>query len=176
MEAVIMAKQIVLDLDPQTKVRVKRKGRKSVFISPETPEERRERIRGYQRAWSARNKDKEKERGKKYRAKNRERENARCRKWFEDRPNYRANIRLKKKYGITLEQKESILLGQGGCCAICKSPDPGSETGWHLDHCHDSNKIRGVLCAPCNILLGGAKDNAQTLASAISYLRDHGIE
>lgn len=169
-----MAEQTIFDLGPQTKVRVKRKGKKLVFISPETPEERRARIRGYQRAWSARNREKEKAKNQAYREANRERENARCRQWFIDNPNYRANHQLKKKYGITLAEKDALLLKQGGC-AICKSGDPGSSMGWHLDHCHESKKVRGVLCAPCNIMLGGAKDNSDTLESAISYLKRHGV-
>lgn len=171
-----VAKQMIFDLDPQAKVRVKRKGKKFVFILPETPEERRERIRGYQRSWSAKNKEKERARNKEYRAKNKERENARCRQWFIDNPGYRANHQLKARYGITLQQKNELLSSQGECCAICQSPSAGSGTGWHLDHCHDSNKVRGVLCAPCNIMLGGARDNVETLARAISYLKLHGDE
>lgn len=171
-----VAEQMIFGLGTQTKVRVKRKGKKLVFISPETPEERRARQRGYQRAWSAKNKEKEKAKNQAYREANRERENARSRQWFIDNPDYRANHRLKKRYGITLAQKSEMLIEQNGCCAICKSPDARSGTGWHLDHCHDSNKVRGVLCAPCNIMLGGARDNVETLARAITYLKLHGDE
>jgi hypothetical protein len=174
MEAVIMAEQIVFDLGPKTKVCRTRKKRTSLKDT-ETEEERRERQRRYQRKWTDKNRESERERNRAYRAANRERENARCRQWFIDNPNYRANNQLKKKYGITLAQKGALLLEQGGC-AICKSDDPGSSMGWHLDHCHESKKVRGVLCAPCNVMLGGAKDDVATLESAISYLKKHGIE
>ena len=136
----------------------------------ESLDDRKEKARRYQQAWRDKNRDKERARCRKWRAANKDSENARCRKWFEDHPTYKADIRLRSRYGITLAQKEAMLLEQGGCCAICSSANPKSGTGWHLDHCHGSNKVRGVLCAPCNILLGGAKDNVATLANAISYL------
>lgn len=42
-----------------------------------------------------------------------------------------------------------------------------------VDHCHDSGKVRGVLCNPCNVILGHARDRPDLLESAAKYLRDN---
>jgi hypothetical protein len=78
---------------------------------------------------------------------------------------------LKSKYGITPEQKEEMFIAQGSCCAICKTTEPGGRWGWHIDHCHITGKVRGVVCNRCNIALGGFKDNIELLQSAIDYLK-----
>jgi len=61
------------------------------------------------------------------------------------------------------------LAEQGGVCALCgKVPEPP-----HLDHCHKTNLIRGVLCLQCNLRLGvyeAISDNAEWLARARMYL------
>lgn len=79
----------------------------------------------------------------------------------------RTNKRLQFVYGIDLDDHEAMLREQRGVCAICED-DP--ETGLVVDHCHTSGKVRGLLCHSCNIMLGLAKDNINTLLSAIKYL------
>lgn len=76
-----------------------------------------------------------------------------------------------KNYGMTLEDHSALFASQGSVCAICNSVEHGSR-GWHTDHCHKKNIVRGILCHHCNIILGNAKDNTDILASAISYLKD----
>ena len=78
---------------------------------------------------------------------------------------------LKFKYGITLEQRNSILTAQGECCAVCNRTDPGSTKDWNVDHDHNTGKIRGILCHDCNLLLGHAKDDVSILQRAINYLK-----
>lgn len=75
-------------------------------------------------------------------------------------------------YGISEADKIKLLLEQGGNCAICFTMDPGRR-GWALDHCHDTGKVRGVLCGPCNAGLGLLKDNIKVLQRAIEYLEKH---
>lgn len=96
-----------------------------------------------------------------------------------NRTRERRRVRL-KKYGLTQEQFDAIWASQHGCCAICsvKLLDIGDyETGNNrppnsacVDHCHASDKVRGLLCIPCNLMLGYAKDNTKTLVKAIQYL------
>jgi hypothetical protein len=64
-------------------------------------------------------------------------------------------------YGITKEQ-----LGQD-CCQIC-----GGYQRLSIDHDHNTGKVRGLLCSPCNIGLGGFKDNPHSLTKAIEYLKN----
>ena len=61
---------------------------------------------------------------------------------------------------------------QNGRCAICKTDSPGGKGNWHLDHCHDSKNVRGLLCGTCNVGLGMFKDNPLLLAAAADYLLD----
>jgi hypothetical protein len=81
---------------------------------------------------------------------------------------------LKKKYGITLDQRNSMLAAQDYCCAICQAITPGvTGRDWHTDHCHSTKKVRGILCSRCNLMLGHALDNPDTLAAGAAYLREH---
>jgi hypothetical protein len=78
---------------------------------------------------------------------------------------------LFRTYGITLEQRDEMLRYQGGVCAICKSDSSSlGQLDWAVDHCHTTGRVRGILCHPCNTLLGAARDNQQILSNAINYL------
>lgn len=44
----------------------------------------------------------------------------------------------------------------------------------HIDHCHATGKIRGVLCSNCNMSIGGFKESISSLEKAIKYLKTHG--
>lgn len=76
---------------------------------------------------------------------------------------------LRRKYGISLETYNLMLAGQGNRCAICRTLLPGGH-GTHTDHDHSTGKVRGLLCAGCNIGLGGFKDSQEALSLAIQYL------
>src|SRR6266403_544492 len=55
-----------------------------------------------------------------------------------------------RRYGLTLDDYDRILRGQGGACAICGTREPGGKKGrFTVDHCHESGKIRGLLCINC---------------------------
>lgn len=75
------------------------------------------------------------------------------------------------RYKLTPAQFAGIFASQGEKCAICGGTEPKSKNGWHVDHCHTTEKIRGVLCKPCNTMLGNAADSTAVLRSAIKYLR-----
>ena len=82
----------------------------------------------------------------------------------------RRNCALQKKYGIGIEQFQDLLVSQSRGCGICLSREPDGK-GWHVDHCHETGKVRGILCGYCNRMLGFAKDRPEVLLAAISYLR-----
>ena len=77
----------------------------------------------------------------------------------------------RRNYGIDLEGYLDLLDKQGGGCAICRGGTNGRGV-FHVDHCHDTGKVRGLLCAKCNILLGHADDDTARLRAAIAYLID----
>ena len=80
------------------------------------------------------------------------------------------------KYGITEADYEAMWARQDGLCALCfvmlKENNLSSDDGEtaHIDHCHTTGKVRGILCPCCNTGLGQLKDNTQVLARAIAYL------
>lgn len=86
---------------------------------------------------------------------------------------------LKRKYNLSLEEYEALLITQNYSCKICKSTKANRE--WKtkdqridlfVDHCHTTGKIRGLLCNKCNVGLAMFGDNMDTLTTAISYLQE----
>lgn len=75
----------------------------------------------------------------------------------------------KKRYGLSVDQKQAMVNEQGGKCAICKSSLKDAHDAC-VDHCHTTNTIRGILCRKCNLGIGHFNDSIQALTEAINYL------
>jgi len=74
-------------------------------------------------------------------------------------------------YGLSEEMFQELLTAQDGACAICRSTEwPGKNNAPHVDHCHTTGAVRGLLCGRCNVGLGQFKDDVQRLRAAIAYL------
>lgn len=81
--------------------------------------------------------------------------------------------RMLKKYGMSMQDYEDMVRAQGNRCAICGSePDEGDKGVLHVDHCHASGRVRGLLCTSCNNGLGRFGDDPARLARAITYLTE----
>jgi len=78
--------------------------------------------------------------------------------------------KLKRVYGLTVEQYDALLASQDGRCAICKRMSPDGRR-LHVDHDHQTRRVRGLLCHDCNRGLGIFKDSADLLAAALDYIR-----
>ena len=86
-------------------------------------------------------------------------------------PEYAKNSHLMRKYGMTTCDVEAVLDFQDRKCAICGTEEPGGKHGvFHVDHCHTTGEVRGMLCYNCNSMLGLSKDNIETLKESIRYL------
>lgn len=87
-----------------------------------------------------------------------------------------------RKYGIDADIYDSMIKTQNYSCAICKTTEPQSfginkdKNLFHVDHDHQTGKIRGLLCFKCNTSLGGFKDKIEFLENAILYLKEHADE
>jgi hypothetical protein len=79
------------------------------------------------------------------------------------------NGKLKRAYGITQEDYLKYLTDQDGVCAIC-GDGPGVKGVFDIDHNHETGQYRGLLCHPCNCVIGHFKESTTLLESAISYL------
>lgn len=82
---------------------------------------------------------------------------------------------LKRKWGMTPEEYENVLVSQGGVCAICGNGSirDGHHT-FHIDHDHETGRIRGLLCYSCNCAIGHFHDDQSLMKLAIEYLSDRG--
>ena len=100
---------------------------------------------------------------------------AKGKRW--QRQNPEAANRLKRNhhfitnYGITFGEAEAILAAQGFRCAICRDTLPKAKRARHVDHDHETGRVRGILCFRCNVGLGSFRDRPDLLADAIRYLQ-----
>jgi hypothetical protein len=79
-----------------------------------------------------------------------------------------------QRYGMSRGEYAQRLDDQRGVCAICGEP-PSENRELEVDHCHEAGSVRGLLCGPCNRLLGAARDSAKTLLAAVEYLEGGGF-
>jgi hypothetical protein len=85
------------------------------------------------------------------------------------RPLSNRRSHLKRKYGMTLEQYDEMLELQGGGCAIC-GRQPREDISLHVDHCHETDVVRGILCFRCNNGIGDFANDPDLLRAAAVYL------
>ena len=72
---------------------------------------------------------------------------------------------LKRAYGITEADRQGLVASQGGVCCICLAALPE-----HVDHCHETGRVRGVLCFNCNSAIGKLGDDPDAVRRAAAYL------
>ncbi|MFI9153359.1 endonuclease VII domain-containing protein [Streptomyces sp. NPDC053367] len=72
---------------------------------------------------------------------------------------------LKRQYGLTEAERDELVVSQGGVCCICSAAAPE-----HVDHCHETGRVRGVLCFSCNAALGQFKDRPDVIRRAAAYV------
>lgn len=76
---------------------------------------------------------------------------------------------LKRTYGISVEAYDEMLAAQGGVCAIC-GRRPRDDISLHVDHCHITGRLRGLLCFRCNNGVGDFGHDPTLLMAALGYL------
>lgn len=77
---------------------------------------------------------------------------------------------LRRRYGINIDQYNQILEKQNHSCAICKKHANTFNNNFHVDHCHKTAIVRGLLCYNCNMAIGRFQDSIEYLKNAIVYL------
>ena len=91
---------------------------------------------------------------------------------------YKPNEKIRQTLKISDELYEELM--KNDSCQICGTPlidmnEDNRTKEKHgnkkcIDHCHETKKIRGVLCTRCNTGLGLFKDNTKVMRIAIQYL------
>lgn len=98
-------------------------------------------------------------------------------RWKDADPSYRdarkesSRKYILSQYGLTQEDYDTMLKGQGFVCAVCGTePESGNLA---IDHCHKSGGVRGLLCKQCNAAIGLLGDDVEGLRRALSYLENY---
>lgn len=78
-------------------------------------------------------------------------------------------LAYQQRYGITLKEYEEMEKKQEGRCAICEGKQ---KKKLHVDHCHTTGKVRGLLCNRCNLGIGQLGDTSETLIKAYTYIKE----
>ena len=85
---------------------------------------------------------------------------------------------IMNKFGITTPERDRMLVEQNNKCAICETEiafvgaGGVSNTKAVIDHCHQTNVVRGILCSACNLGLGAFRDSKKSLINATAYLEE----
>lgn len=99
---------------------------------------------------------------------------------YSERRSTSARIRhLKRNYGLTLREYETMLTEQGGVCAICQKPEVAAGRGGKMkslsvDHSHATGKVRRLLCLRCNLAVAMLECTPWIASSVFDYLRRYG--
>ena len=135
----------------------------------------------YQKQWRIRNKekvqgyrDKYKPKIRTYCKKNKDYIVSKVNRWKSENPEKaKTSARryvLKKMYGISLEQYETMRIEQNYCCAICGKREDNGKRKLHVDHDHKTGKIRSLLCFKCNGGIGAFNEDISLLDKVKCYL------
>ncbi len=94
-------------------------------------------------------------------------------KWAKENPDKHKDSQLRHTYGIGLEHFNKLFNDQEGKCLGCKKHQSELKKTLHVDHCHETGKVRGLLCHNCNTVLGHAYDNQEILINLSNYLKKY---
>ena len=128
----------------------------------------------YYRTYRAANREKTNATGARYYKAHRAEVAARKRVQRAENPEKCASLALQTKYGITLADYDEMLETQGGGCAICGKTSGENGRRLCVDHDHETDEVRGLLCDACNRGLGYFRDDSEICRQVMLYLRGHG--
>lgn len=96
-------------------------------------------------------------------------------KWCQDNKQkfirYNIKSKLKNRYGMTMDEYDAMVTAQNNLCAICNQPQ--ARRNLAVDHCHQTNRVRGLLCDKCNLALGMINENLDIVEGIKRYLILH---
>ena len=142
----------------------------------------KDKVKIYNKAYRAKHVDAIREQKKAYRKKNRPEIVAKRRVWYLANKRRHWASMLKIRYGITPDDVDTMHAYQGGLCALCNQP-MGKTTAdrhgkdrmkeRHIDHDHETGKVRALLCGTCNLGLGTFGHSPERLRRAADYIEHH---
>lgn len=138
-------------------------------LKPETIIKRQKYMKSYCKQYYLINKDRISENNNKYYQKNKKRILKTNKELYHNDETYRLNKKC-KKYKITVEEFLKFKNDQQNSCAICMKHVDDCYKGLFIDHCHETNKVRGLLCIECNLAIGYFHDDPDIIYNAKIYI------
>jgi hypothetical protein len=140
-------------------------------------EQNAERVRTYKREWSQQNAPRLNAKSREWAVNNPERRKATLEKYAETHPEQKRAMHRQRRYGLDQAGFDALWAQQDGKCALCEIPLTlgrwnGRGTA-HVDHDHETNRVRGLLCMICNHMLGIVNDSPAMLRKMADYLERH---
>ena len=80
---------------------------------------------------------------------------------------------LVREYGISIAEYNHLFELQEGKCSICGTHQSELKKRLHIDHNHETGKVRGLLCQKCNVAIGLLQDNWILLQNAANYIHQY---
>lgn len=124
--------------------------------------------------YKARHPDRVSESQQRYRERHRERIQARKREHYHRNREALLSRRRMDKYGVTIRQVEAQVRAQGGKCAN-PACDTSVNVRSHVDHCHETGAVRGILCLKCNWIEGMIANNPGRVCGIMQYVQQGGV-
>ena len=111
---------------------------------------------------------------KAWRAANPERKKATSREHYMRNKLQARGVWLKVKYDLSNEEYDAMFKAQGGVCAICQKPPKKNYLA--VDHCHDTGRVRALLCVRCNQMVGFVDNDLDGLFKAMEYVEKFQVQ
>lgn len=105
---------------------------------------------------------------RRYNRLNREKINAEERARRAREPNVFRATKPRFRYGIDYDDYRRLYEGQGGLCAVCRI-----RAAVDVDHCHETGRVRGLVCRGCNVGMGQFRDDPNLIRVAADYLEGY---
>ena len=92
-----------------------------------------------------------------------------------ERPDDMKDCQLRSMYGVTLAWLRATTSAQSGRCAICRNEPSGRGNAGtlHIDHDHNTGKVRALLCVKCNLGIARLREDPSICRAAAAYLEKH---
>lgn len=128
--------------------------------------------------WRRSNPDRQREISRRSYLKNLEHNRSRAKKWRADNAERCLDWHFKATFDISVEEFRLLERKQGGLCAVCRCVETvvdkrtGKPRRLHVDHCHKTGVVRGLLCTRCNMAAGYVRDDPETARRLATYLEN----
>jgi hypothetical protein len=122
--------------------------------------------------WRKTNPEKKAEQKKRHYLKNKEKIDQKAKDWYNNNKDRSKGNAIQRKYGITTEIFNQMRESQQYRCAICGTGEDSLKKKLVIDHCHNTGKVRKLLCTNCNVAIGMFKENPRIMFLAMEYLKE----